>query len=282
MKLWSMLAAMMALVLVAVAPEASGGGGTPITACGQTVTTNAVLTQDLVCTGHGIVVGAAGIKIDLKGFTIRGDGDVSDNGVDDSVGFDDVSVKNGVIRSFGNGVLGITADRMRMMGIIASGNASNGFSFSGASVSITSSAGYGNGQDGIFISGDRAQIKSSIGSGNNTGIQVSGDLAKVTSAQTSGNVFDGIDVQGNEGSVKSSTASGNGFAGIGVSEVCCVAHAATVVSGNKAYGNGFSPVGVSDLGGRGIFVGFVAAAPVGKNVALGNDNPTECDPASLC
>jgi hypothetical protein len=113
MKLWSMLAAMMALVLVAVAPEASGGGGTPITACGQTVTTNAVLTQDLVCTGHGIVVGAAGIKIDLKGFTIRGDGDVSDNGVDDSAGFDDVSVKNGVIRSFGNGVLGITADRRR-------------------------------------------------------------------------------------------------------------------------------------------------------------------------
>lgn len=60
-------------VLVAVAPEAQGKGGTPITACLQTVTTNAVLTHDLYCPGSsGILVGASGITIDLKGFVIRG------------------------------------------------------------------------------------------------------------------------------------------------------------------------------------------------------------------
>ena len=60
-------------VLVAVAPEAQGKGGTPITACLQTVTTNAVLTHDLYCPGSsGILVGASGITIDLKGFVISG------------------------------------------------------------------------------------------------------------------------------------------------------------------------------------------------------------------
>jgi hypothetical protein len=90
---------------------------------------------------------------------------------DDSAGFADVSVKNGVIRTFGNGVYSNFADRMRITGVVASGNLSDGFALSGDSVSVTSSAGYGNGQDGIFVSGDRAQIKSSIGSGNNAGIQ---------------------------------------------------------------------------------------------------------------
>ena len=75
MRLRASLAGVVALVLVVVvAPEATGGGGTPINSCGQTVTTSAVLTQDLVCAGSsGVIVGASGITIDLKGFTLRGD-----------------------------------------------------------------------------------------------------------------------------------------------------------------------------------------------------------------
>ena len=54
MRLPASLAGVVALVLVVVvAPEATGGGGTPITSCGQTVTTSAVLTQNLICTGFG-------------------------------------------------------------------------------------------------------------------------------------------------------------------------------------------------------------------------------------
>jgi hypothetical protein len=276
------LVTLAALVLVTVAPEANGGGGTPITTCGQTVTTNAVLTVNLSCTGNGVVVGASGITIDLKGFTIRGDGDsASDEGIDVSGGFDSVSVKNGVVRTFGNGVYANAADRLRVTGIVSSGNLSDGFSLSGASVSVTSSAAYGNGQVGIFVLGDHAQVKSSIGSGNNEGIQVIGDFAKVTSAQAVGNAFDGINIQGNSGVVKSSTASGNSFVGILVGEICCGTVPASVVSANKAYGNGFID-GVSDLSGRGIAVGFVSTPPVGRNVSRGNDNPDECDPASLC
>src|SRR5262249_41431856 len=47
------------IVLVAVAPEAQGKGGTPITTCGQIVTTSAVLTQDLYCPSTGVPIGAS-------------------------------------------------------------------------------------------------------------------------------------------------------------------------------------------------------------------------------
>jgi hypothetical protein len=71
---------------------------TPITACAQTVTTNAVLMQDLVCSGDGIVIGASGITIDLKGFTVRGDRGSVEYGINAFLGYDDVTVKNGVLR----------------------------------------------------------------------------------------------------------------------------------------------------------------------------------------
>src|SRR5262249_4145057 len=105
MKLWSMLAPMAAFVLVVVAPEANGGGVTPITTCGQVVTTNAVLTQDLICTGDGVVVGASGITIDLKGFTVRGDRGSGEYGINGSAGQDDVTIKNGVVRNYDYGIL---------------------------------------------------------------------------------------------------------------------------------------------------------------------------------
>src|SRR5262245_1764191 len=57
-----------AAVAVLAAGPSHGASGVPITTCGQTVTTNAVLTQDLTCGAQmGIVVGASGITIDLGG-----------------------------------------------------------------------------------------------------------------------------------------------------------------------------------------------------------------------
>src|SRR4029079_10388180 len=97
-----MLAVAVALTLVSVAPQANGAGGTPITSCGQTVTTNAFLSGSLYCPGSaGIVVGAAGITIDLKGFRLLGTGVFNGVAVN---GFDDVTIKNGVISSFSFGI----------------------------------------------------------------------------------------------------------------------------------------------------------------------------------
>src|SRR5262245_33071670 len=124
MRLRWLLAAMVVVVLVGLAPEASGGGGTPITSCGQVVTTSAFLTQDLFCPGStGVVVGASGITIDLKGFTLRGDRTVVTFGIDASGGHDDVTIRNGVIRNFTNGIeANPGADGFSALNVILSGN----------------------------------------------------------------------------------------------------------------------------------------------------------------
>jgi hypothetical protein len=118
------VAALTAALVVAVAPEASGKGGTPISSCGQTVTMNAIVTQDLNCTNSsGIVIGADGITIDLNGHTIRGPG--YDCGIQDSL-FDKLTVKNGTLANFEEGVFAVSADGVTVSNVIAAGNVEAG------------------------------------------------------------------------------------------------------------------------------------------------------------
>ena len=308
-------------VLVAIAPEVQAKAGTPITTCGQTVTTNAVLMQDLYCPGaSGVVVGASGITIDLNGFTLRGDRTASTYGIDDSGAYDKVTVKNGVLRNFDDGVYGdFGADGLVVLSVVASGNLEAGISIGGASASITrstasgnvfgifvsgpsasiassvaagnaengigangasahvkSSSAMGNGLSGITVDGASATIASSTASGNLAeGIVVNGGSAKIKSASTTGNSGDGIDVGGASANISSTTASGNGVYGIDVDGDVAQ------VNSNRTEANGFAN-GVSDGHGFGIQVFNFTTAPTGTNVARGNDDPTECSPASLC
>ena len=52
-----------------------------------------------------MIVGASGITIDLKGFTLRGDRGLGDYGMDNSAVNVRSTIKNGVVRNFGYGVL---------------------------------------------------------------------------------------------------------------------------------------------------------------------------------
>ena len=278
MRLRSSFGAVVAFVLIVVAaPEANGGGGTPITNCGQTVTTSAVLTQDLVCTGSGVIVGASGITIDLKGFTLRGDRDLTDYGIDDSGGFDHVTVKNGVLRNFGEGVWVVSAspaDKIAVSNVVAAGNLDAGIAVSGDSASIKSSSASGNANSiGIEVFGDSAKIQSSTASGDLLGIEVQGNSATIQSSTACGNLR-GIYVLGDSAKIQSSTASGNSDFGIEAQGD------AASVSGNHADGNGYS--GGSDRAGLGIYAFDFSTVPVGKNTARGNDDPTECNPTYLC
>jgi large repetitive protein len=277
MKLWSMSAAVVTLVLVAVAPEANGGGGTPITVCGQMVAANAVLTQDLVCPGDGIVVGASGITIDLKGFTIRGDRDVGDYGIDDSAGYDNITIKNGLVRNFYLGVDAEgAADGVSVSSLVATGNGSYGILIDGDSGKVQSSTASGNFTAGIFVGGDFAQVKSSTMAGNGSyGMIIGGDFAQIRSSTAAGSSTIGIEVIGDSAQVTSSVATGNGVDGIYVSGD------AWSIKGNDTDGNGFAG-GASDLAGLGIHALNYTTAPAGKNVARGNDDPAECGPALLC
>jgi hypothetical protein len=81
------------------APSAAAAGGP---ACGDTIVTSTKLHADLTdCPGDGLIIGADGITLDLKGHTI--DGDAVSGGDDTGVridGHDGVVVKHGTIQEF--------------------------------------------------------------------------------------------------------------------------------------------------------------------------------------
>lgn len=68
--------------------------------CGQTVTASVTLASDLVgCAGSGLVVGAAGITIDLGGHTLRGTNAPKSAGIENN-GYPNVRIVNGTISGF--------------------------------------------------------------------------------------------------------------------------------------------------------------------------------------
>jgi hypothetical protein len=267
------IAVIVAIVSISAAAEGQAGGGIQIAQCGQTVTQSAFLIHDLYCPGQaGIVVGADGITIDLKGFTLRGNQSANKIGVNTG-GHDQVTIKNGIIAGFDSGVvaLGGGASVSKM---VVSGNAFYGIYLAGDSAKIQSVTSFGNGNDGIFVDVDSASVKSStaVGNGDN-GIVVAGVSGRVQSSEASGNGTNGIDVGGASARILSSTASGNGDYGIHV------AGDAPQINGNRADGNGFDVV---DFGQQGIRATGYATAPVGKNIARGNDSALGCLPTFLC
>lgn len=276
MRLRASLAAVVALVLVvAVAPEANGGGGTPITVCGQVVTTNAFLTQNLHCPGSaGVVVGADGITIDLKGFRLRGN--VTNYGIDNN-GFDGVTIRNGTVRNFDFGVSAYGgADKFTVQNLVVSGCFNYGIAVLGNSAKIQSSNLSGNTHFGILVTGDSAAIQSVTATRNGgQGITVHGNSESVKSSTSDGNDSFGIVAIGNSAKITASAASGNVLEGIRVDGD------AAKVTGNQTDGNGFD-VGVSDLSGLGIDVTGYTTAPSGTNIASGNDDLADCSPAFLC
>ena len=70
--------------------------------CGTTIVDDLTLDHDLSCSGDGLIVGADGIKIDLKGHTITGSGVGVGIGV---TGRTNVSIMGGIVENFLAGVL---------------------------------------------------------------------------------------------------------------------------------------------------------------------------------
>jgi hypothetical protein len=97
----SLLALLFPLVTLAAGTLAAANHVT----CGMVVTTNITLERDLVCSGPGLIVGAHGIVIDLNDHTLFGSApSVFGHGVDITA-FNDVTLKNGIIDGFSNGVI---------------------------------------------------------------------------------------------------------------------------------------------------------------------------------
>jgi parallel beta-helix repeat protein len=93
--------------------------------CGDTITTDTTLDSDLVdCPNAGIVIGADDITLDLNGHTIDGiGGDVGVSLFDnDGVTHEGITVKNGSIRQFEEGLQAIGTRDIRLFGLATSQN----------------------------------------------------------------------------------------------------------------------------------------------------------------
>ena len=84
---------LMFFVWVNRARAANCGGATPCN-CGDTVTADYTLADDMTCTGDCLIVGADGITIDGNGHTITGSRGMGDYGIDNSGQFDGITVRN--------------------------------------------------------------------------------------------------------------------------------------------------------------------------------------------
>jgi hypothetical protein len=111
-----------AAVTCAVALCGSPAEAQPLS-CGTVVTQDITLDADIGgCSDAGLIVGAAGVTIDLGGHTVSGTsisgGNPAQVGIDDSAGYDAVVIRNGVVRDFGGAAVRLTAvDRATVSGL---------------------------------------------------------------------------------------------------------------------------------------------------------------------
>jgi parallel beta-helix repeat protein len=122
MKRLTVLAAAIAAVMTLGAGLSQAGGPTTVV-CGQVITQNTKVGNDLTnCPGDGLVIGAANIKLDLGGHVIDGDAvnNPTDDGIDNTGGFDNVKIEHGTIQQFTQGVhlIGATKNKVDHLTVI--------------------------------------------------------------------------------------------------------------------------------------------------------------------
>jgi hypothetical protein len=298
--------ALTVLIAVAVAPE-TRAAVTPITTCGQTVTTSAVLTVNLGCPGAGIVVGASGITIDLNGHSIVGTNQDA-TGIEND-GFDGVKVINGTVNHFKWGILiGSDADRNTVQNVTVRGNTLDGLNAGTGSdlLTISNVRAIANGAIGISLSDstghkvDKAYATQNSASGikliNTPGTKLTNSTAtfnladgilvqlntaglSVSNTVVAGNTWDGLRLEaGVVGArIAAVTAVDNGLNGIVLAGADGALIQKVVASGNPLDGVQDQAAGMhltnSTLTGNGIGVAVCSGCPgvmVGKTKAIGN------------
>ena len=134
------VSAMLVVLALVVVFIVAGVGTRPVLAghvsFGDTLTSDTKLDSDLSGFGTALFIGADGVTVDLNGHTLTSlDG--LGIGVDNSAGFDDLKVKNGVIAGFEEairveGASGIVIRDVTVDGLSGSGTIPGGFGFNGA------------------------------------------------------------------------------------------------------------------------------------------------------
>jgi parallel beta-helix repeat protein len=114
----------LALVFTALLLAAGGAQQAFALNYGDTLTADTKLTANLAGSGTALVVGAHGITIDLNGYTVSGDG--TGLGIDNTGGYDNVTIKNGTITGFQEGIRAVGANNLEIEDMTVSGAVGSG------------------------------------------------------------------------------------------------------------------------------------------------------------
>lgn len=203
--------------------------------CGETLFHSVTLHADLVCTdSDGLVVGARGVTINLNNFAIRSTSGNYD-GVDNGSGFSKVTVENGTITGFGDGVYYDSSNKANISKVTSIDNSYEGIEVESSQNGVITgsqagSKNNGNGDDGIYLEDNHLVSVTSTKANYNSGAGITdhNSLDTLTSDTTNKNgqwgvfVIDPLTVSSSSGqlywTVSKSTANSNNLDGFHVDE----------------------------------------------------------------
>ena len=256
--------------------------GTPISSVPYTIAESGsyYLACDVQTTSNmfsGITIWASNVTLDLKGFSLVGDGAAGRHGVFIEGNYKNIKVCNGTIRNWGgNGVEAATATKCQAEDLRVMGNDGSGIHLPGNYQAVTGCMVSDNGKSalttvsGIYVGrGSRVTGNTVQGNGGsaagdvygifvNEGSTVTGNTAHMNGDSADGDYVYGIYVS-KAGTVTGNTAQDNGDLAHSVYGIYLVSYC--VVDQNAAFDNGFLADSVENM-----TLGVVGCA-YGNNVA---------------
>jgi parallel beta-helix repeat protein len=241
--------------------------------CGETVTRDVTLTGSLDCSfdspgpfvgDNGLVIGADGLDIDLAGHSIQGpifQGSGGVRGIDNSGGYDDVTVRDGGLGNWGDGVHLDGASRNVMTHLGVQGSPSGVSITGGSDNEIRSSDVTGrlnaikaDGQTGLVIT----NVTVAFGVAGGPALSIGGNNGLIDHNVIKGFGFgSGMEVRGSENLIVGNTVTGQG--GAPATEpggIWLLSGSDNVVAENETSGSHLvTPGSTAGSVGDGIFVG---------------------------
>ncbi|MCA1692962.1 MAG: right-handed parallel beta-helix repeat-containing protein [Actinobacteria bacterium] len=225
----ALLAALPTILLV---PASTTTASAAILSCGDIVTRNTVLDQDVGPCGVGLTIGADNITLDLNGYEVFGTPAIGDGAGITFLGRTGATVKNGTVREFDVGVVIEGGSANTVQGI----NAVNNISFQTIQA---------RGGDGIAIlssQNNRILRNNTVNNGPFSGIGIYSDIdsahPRTTGGASTGNVVDGNIVANNIQGRQPNNVVNNDNIGIRLEP----GNARNFILNNDVYGNGLDGI----------------------------------------
>jgi hypothetical protein len=241
-------------------------------ACGDVITSDQTLVNDLInCPGDGLVVAASGVTIDLNGHTVSGLG--AGSGISTRLVAEtpsDVTIKNGVVRGFEIGIYTAGGDDIVLSRLTVRENGTGIRLDSGTRALVSRNQVINNENDGLLSGipgGNSIRDNSFVGNGRN-GLVVAEDSGRIVDGNfASHNGSSGILVVDSVTPVTNNTLLHNGAYGLQMSERISSFWQHYVVADNVADRNGLGGIYVVC---QGCPVPPLVPAPPVPPVASGN------------